>query len=229
MLRRVAARDESGGRGGQPAFVRRGRASRRKRCVRRASRWHAGCRWTVTRSSQNSSMPGYVRRAASRATRGIFRAGRRVGRLFVAAGVSPLRTEWFDDEIESLREFDVDQQTSLRSLDKAHLLLGTAEKESSHLRDYRQKTDLVISVDVPEVRTRGCSCSSSSGGIDAAGEMRRTIRRRILSFAAGFQRGVLISPALRESAESRVHDQLKKMERGAIIATAGVVQKRFRG
>ncbi len=121
--------------------------------------------------------------------------------------VAPLRTEWFDDEIESLREFDVDQQTSLRSLDKAHVLLGTAEKESSHLRDYRHTTDLVINVDVADEDAK-VFISSSSGVNDAAGN--ESYADAFFPSPLDFNEELLISPALRESAESRVHDQIRK-------------------
>ena len=33
----------------------------------------------------------------------------------------PLRLEWFDDEVESIREFDVDRQTSIRPLERCSL------------------------------------------------------------------------------------------------------------
>ena len=41
--------------------------------------------------------------------------------------VLPARLEWFDDEIESLREFELDQQVSVRVLEHCSVLLGTPE------------------------------------------------------------------------------------------------------
>ena len=48
----------------------------------------------------------------------------------------PSRAEFFGDEIESLREFDLDTQTSLRNLNEVELLLGAADDESGKVRDY---------------------------------------------------------------------------------------------
>jgi transcription-repair coupling factor (superfamily II helicase) len=48
----------------------------------------------------------------------------------------PVRAEFFGDEIESLREFDLDTQTSLRILNDVELLLGGADDESGKVRDY---------------------------------------------------------------------------------------------
>jgi transcription-repair coupling factor (superfamily II helicase) len=62
----------------------------------------------------------------------------------------PVRIELFDDEIESMREFDVDTQTSVRHLDVCTLLLGeTATSDAGHedtcrLRDLIRDDDLTI-------------------------------------------------------------------------------------
>ena len=59
----------------------------------------------------------------------------------------PVRLEWFDDEIESIREFDLDRQTSVRTLDQCALLLRVPEAETFPLRDYIAKKYVVVSVD----------------------------------------------------------------------------------
>lgn len=68
--------------------------------------------------------------------------------VFTWQANSPLRIELFDDEIESLREFDLDAQTSVARVHSASLLLDVAVKESHcRVRDYLAQDDLVIAVD----------------------------------------------------------------------------------
>ena len=120
---------------------------------------------------------------------------------------SPLRTEWFGDEIESLREFEIDQQTSLRSVEKAYLLLGTSEKENSHLRDYLKKSDLTVGIDVTEAGAQVVVSSSSDVERNAADE---DYSDAFFASPLDFNEELLSSPALRESAEARVREQLGK-------------------
>ena len=73
--------------------------------------------------------------------------------LFPWQSPRPLRVELFDDEIESIREFDVDQQTSVARVDRAEILFSTEDENSGvtpgTVRDYVDaKRDLVIAVDV---------------------------------------------------------------------------------
>ncbi len=63
----------------------------------------------------------------------------------------PVRLEWFDQEIESIREFDLDRQTSVRPLDHCSLLLRVPEGETLALREYLRPKDLVVSVDVADL------------------------------------------------------------------------------
>ena len=77
----------------------------------------------------------------------------------------PLRLEFFGDEIESLREFDIDTQTSVRDLNFADILLGTQgaavsrppgrsgdrpsliDDESGTVRDYLARDHLQIDIE----------------------------------------------------------------------------------
>jgi transcription-repair coupling factor (superfamily II helicase) len=59
----------------------------------------------------------------------------------------PVRIELFGEKIESIREFDLDDQTSIRTLDRCELLLGDTEHSSAALRDYMRKGDLVIGIE----------------------------------------------------------------------------------
>jgi transcription-repair coupling factor (superfamily II helicase) len=63
----------------------------------------------------------------------------------------PNRLEWSGDDLESIREFSLDQQASIRSLDRCLLLLGEPERAQKKLRDYRKKTDFVVAIDEAEV------------------------------------------------------------------------------
>ena len=60
----------------------------------------------------------------------------------------PFRLEFFGDQIESLREFDIDTQTSVRDLRSIDILLNqvTAD-QSGNVRDYVRERDLIIDVE----------------------------------------------------------------------------------
>jgi len=70
----------------------------------------------------------------------------------------PLRLEFFGDQIESLREFDIDTQTSVRDLSSVDILLGAPVgpdrlsliDQSGRVRDYVAPNDLVIDLE-PEM------------------------------------------------------------------------------
>jgi transcription-repair coupling factor (superfamily II helicase) len=71
----------------------------------------------------------------------------------------PLRLEFLGDQIESLREFDIDTQTSVRDLDSVDILLGTPvgpdrpsliDDQVGHVRDYVTPNDLKIDIE-PEM------------------------------------------------------------------------------
>jgi len=89
--------------------------------------------------------------------------------VFSWQALHPVRIEWFDLEIESVREFDVDLQTSIGKVDSCEILLSEANLEQSgRISDYLGGNDLVIAVD----------CESEHAHV------------RILSDAAGFGEGV---------------------------------------
>lgn len=68
--------------------------------------------------------------------------------VFSWQNTEPIRIELFDDEVESLREFDVDEQTSIRRVQSATILLSASQR-TSHclLRDYIQPDDLFVAVE----------------------------------------------------------------------------------
>ncbi|HEY3661394.1 MAG TPA: transcription-repair coupling factor, partial [Candidatus Udaeobacter sp.] len=64
----------------------------------------------------------------------------------------PFRLEFFGDQIESLREFDIDTQTSVRDLRSIDILLNhRAADKSEFVRDYIRERDLIIDVEPDEV------------------------------------------------------------------------------
>jgi len=61
----------------------------------------------------------------------------------------PTRIEFFGDKVESLREFDIDTQTSVRDVRKTDILLGAGD-QTGVVRDYIGKDDLAIDMEPGE-------------------------------------------------------------------------------
>ncbi len=59
----------------------------------------------------------------------------------------PIRLEWFDVELESIRQFDLDAQTSVEQLPACTLLLGEADGAGKRLADYIHDDDATVDVD----------------------------------------------------------------------------------
>lgn len=66
--------------------------------------------------------------------------------LFAWQAPRPLRLEFFDTELESVREFDLDSQASTMKLADADLLLAEPASEA-RVADYRRPSDLVFTVE----------------------------------------------------------------------------------
>jgi transcription-repair coupling factor (superfamily II helicase) len=62
----------------------------------------------------------------------------------------PVRMEWFDLEIESLREFDLDTQSSVGTIDHCEIFTGRAQKSSGHLRDFLRPGDSIVTIEPGE-------------------------------------------------------------------------------
>ena len=110
---------------------------------------------------------GYER-VAQVTTRGQFAI--RGGILDVYSWQAPLpfRLEFFGDQIESLREFDIDTQTSVRDLRSADILLETADGQSGFVRDYVAPNHLKIEIE-PEA-TSSAHVQISEGWIETGPE-----------------------------------------------------------
>jgi transcription-repair coupling factor (superfamily II helicase) len=85
-------------------------------------------------------------------TRGQFAVRGGIVDLYSWHAPLPFRLEFFGDQIESLREFDIDTQTSVRDLRSIDILLNHGAADKSELvRDYIRERDLIIDVEPEEV------------------------------------------------------------------------------
>jgi transcription-repair coupling factor (superfamily II helicase) len=89
-------------------------------------------------------------RAPQVATRGQFAVRGGIVDVFSWQAPRPVRIEYFGDDIESLREFDADTQTSVRNLQNVELLLEPAENQSARVRDYIASNHLRLEIEPDE-------------------------------------------------------------------------------
>ena len=93
---------------------------------------------------------GYER-IAQVTTRGQFAVRGGIVDVYSWQAPLPLRLEFFGDEIESLREFDIDTQTSVRDVRSVEILLNQgAADQSGFVRDYVRESDLIIDIEPAE-------------------------------------------------------------------------------
>ena len=98
-------------------------------------RLRRGAAQGLERVAESLGEAGYER-VAQVTTRGQFAIRGGILDVYSWQAELPIRAEFFGDEIESLREFDLDTQTSLRNLNDVELLLGAADDQSGKVRDY---------------------------------------------------------------------------------------------
>jgi transcription-repair coupling factor (superfamily II helicase) len=111
-----------------------------------ALRIKRGARQRMEELLESLSGAGYER-VAQVTTRGQFAVRGGILDLFSWQAQLPVRAEFFGDEIESLREFDLDTQTSVRNLPAVDLLLGATEDQGGVVRDYVAKDHLRIGIE----------------------------------------------------------------------------------
>jgi transcription-repair coupling factor (superfamily II helicase) len=93
------------------------------------------------------SASGYER-VSQVTTRGQFAVRGGIVDLYSWQAPLPFRLEFFGDQIESLREFDIDTQTSVRDLRSTDILLSQgAADQSGSVRDYVRERDLIIDIE----------------------------------------------------------------------------------
>src|SRR3989440_26563 len=104
---------------------------------------------------------GYER-VAQVTTRGQFAVRGGILDIFSWQAARPIRIEYFGDDIESLREFDVDSQTSVHNLQNVEVLLGAAENQTASVRDYVVSDHLRVEIE-PEEENRDADVLISEG------------------------------------------------------------------
>jgi transcription-repair coupling factor (superfamily II helicase) len=87
---------------------------------------------------------GAYERVPQVTTRGQFAVRGGIVDIFSWQTALPLRIEFYGDDIESIREFDLDTQTSVRTRETATVLLSAADDTSGRVRDYISPEALVI-------------------------------------------------------------------------------------
>ena len=92
------------------------------------------------------SQAGYERTTQA-VTRGQFTVRGGIVDIFSWQASLPARVEFFGDEIESLREFDVDTQTSVRTLDRVTVLLSSSSDGGGRVRDYIRAHHLTLELE----------------------------------------------------------------------------------
>jgi transcription-repair coupling factor (superfamily II helicase) len=95
----------------------------------------------------NSLGEAHYERVPQVTTRGQFAVRGGILDIFSWQAQLPVRAEFFGDEIESLREFDLDTQTSLQNLQAIDILLGASDDQSGRVCDYLAKDDWRIAIE----------------------------------------------------------------------------------
>jgi transcription-repair coupling factor (superfamily II helicase) len=108
-----------------------------------------GKRDSMERTIEALGVAGYER-AAQVTTRGQFAVRGGILDVFSWQAQRPVRAEFFGDDIESLREFDIDTQISVRNLQNIEILLGAAEEQNGTVRDYIAPDHLRIEIEPEE-------------------------------------------------------------------------------
>src|SRR6266487_4927412 len=137
----------------------------------------------------------------------------------------PVRLEFFGDNVESLREFDIDTQTSVRDLRKIDILVGAADDQSGFVRDYIAKEDLMIEIEPEEKSDARIQISENwieEGPEDFSGAFQDC---DIGEFAVG---DFLLAEAKRDQFVKRLNDWRKNKARVVVyFQTEGEIE-RFR-
>lgn len=128
-----------------------------------ALRLRRGAKLELERIAESLAEAGYER-VAQVSTRGQFAIRGGILDVYSWQAELPIRSEFFGDEIESLREFDLDTQTSLRNLNDVELLVGAADDQSGRVRDYIEPGHLTVGIEGEEEDIRITEGWAGSGG-----------------------------------------------------------------
>ncbi len=117
----------------------------------------------------------------------------------------PMRIEWFDDEIESIREFEIDQQTSVRNLENCTILMKVPEGRSVSLRSYLKKDDLTLTVG--SITEEACiTITAANSNPNATDE---TYTGAFFASPLELQDETHLTPALAEVFRERTNQQIR--------------------
>ncbi len=122
----------------------------------------------LERVVESLGQAGYER-APQVTTRGQFAVRGGILDVYSWQAQLPIRAEFSGDEIESLREFDLDTQTSVGHLPAVEVLLGASDDQSGTVRDYLRKDHLQIAIE-PEDEEHGAAIVISEGWFGPGGE-----------------------------------------------------------
>jgi transcription-repair coupling factor (superfamily II helicase) len=154
----------------------------------------------------------------------------------------PVRIELFGEDVDSIREFDLDEQTSIQILTRCEILLGGTngivrqgqgldvgeqqrgtETESAKMRDYIRKPDVLIAVDVDgsEAQIEITSGTVSPGAVEQYSSA---------FFGTGFEGfeagDFLVEEKKRETALRQIEDWIKaRWEIYAICHNEGEIER----
>ncbi len=128
--------------------------------------------------------------------------------------VLPVRLEWFDNELESIREFELDEQTSIRTLDATTVVLVASAATTHSLKSYRKKSDLVIGI---EHEGNGAKCVVSLGINERSKNSQEDYETAFFASPLEIDSQSFHSPALHEAAKQRVQDQIAEWLRDGYV------------
>src|SRR6516225_11144222 len=119
----------------------------------------------------------------------------------------PVRIELFDQRIDSIREFDLDDQTSIQILDRCEILVGEADHSTVRLQDFVRKADLVIGIELEAPQVEVCITSSAKLGEGIEDYTTAFFETGFHGFEAG---DFLIEEAKRERALAQVRNWIEE-------------------
>lgn len=133
--------------------------------TRQAEELRVGAKLELEKLARSLEEAGYEEEAQV-FQRGQFATRGGIIDVFSWQSLYPVRIELFDEEIESIREFDIDAQTSIGRVDSCEILFSEANLEhSGQVSDYIGPDDLVIAIDSDTERAH---VVISSGALELA-------------------------------------------------------------
>ena len=139
-------------------------------------------------------------------TRGQFAVRGGILDVFSWQHAVPVRIELFGEDIDSIREFELDDQTSIRTIERSELLVGETEQLTVCLREYLRKADVLIGIesDLDEAEISIISGARAVEGIEDY---------RTAFFGTGFEEfeagDFLVEETKREAALEQLRDWIQ--------------------